>query len=76
MLLNGTHTCEKCNTTNEWVCHVKEKISDGKLTAFSYPKDKIPVSIRYIKESEYKFSYRCPKCDYLNIFSYNSELYL
>lgn len=77
MLLNGTHTCEKCNTINEWVYIVPQKISEGNFEVDTIPHNKIHLSKRKrISDTEYEMCYRCHKCDYLNVFNYTSEKYL
>lgn len=77
MLLNGTHTCEKCNTVNEWVYLVPQKLTERNLIADTIPNDKLRLGKhRRISDTEYEMCYRCPKCDKLNIFPYTSDKYL
>ena len=77
MILYGNHTCTKCNSSNEWAYLVPQKLSNGNLVAPTLPKDKIyPRKNRRLSETEYEMSYRCPKCDELNKFTYVSDTYL
>lgn len=79
MILTGTHTCEKCNTANEWAYIVPQKLSDsnGILQTDTIPNGKIQLGKRNrLSDAEYEMCYRCPKCDHLNIFKLTSDKYL
>lgn len=76
-LLQGKHTCEKCNTSNEWAYILPQDLSNKMQYATTFPSDKVHLNRnRQISETEYETSYRCPKCDCLNKIILTSDTYL
>lgn len=79
MFIHGTIRCEKCGKEFEWDHLPAQRLSGGQVFATGrsvYPKRQSLSNVYPIAENKYLLTVRCPCCDMLNRFEYETSLHL